>query len=399
MTGRSITAVRWGLVACAVVLIAGPVETVVVVLRSDLDRSLLGFLPVVVTYGAVGMAIVARRPGNAIGWIFVASGVTGSIGLLCKAIGTSAVPMGASAPWWAVWAGWLSLIYVELVSLPYLFLFLLFPDGHLLSRRWRWVAIAGVMVTTGSAVIVAVSDQNFARSRSGQPGDLNFPGMVHPLQLLPHEPAGFLYDNIFAPLSLAVLALSVVSLVVRYRRSRGAERQQLRWFLAASAFAVSVFVVTAIFWPDQITVAFSLLFPLIPVACGVAILQYHLYDIDRLISRTVSYVVVSGLALAVYVGVVSATTYLVPRQTSSWGVAVATLAAAAVFRPLLVRVRRAVDRRFDRRHVDAVAAAESFGRRVAERAEPDATVVELVDVVDETLAPVSIAVLLMPGPS
>ena len=395
MTPKPGTALTSLLVGATVIVVGGSVTAVWSVLRSGQDPSDLEFLPVVLCYGLVGIAVVARRPANAVGWVFLVAGVSSAIGILCKVVGVGAAPLGASAPAIAVWAAWFSLIYVELVALPLVYAFLLFPDGHFLSPRWRWLGVAAVVVGAASAVTVAISDQNFGHPASGTAADANFPGLVHPLQLVDGGRLLVLYADVLGPAMIVLVASAGVSVAIRYRRSRGVERLQIRWFLAAVVVAMAVWIPTIAFLPDYNTDVFAALFPLIPLACGVAILRYRLYDIDRLVSRTVSYAVVTGLALAVYLGIVTATTRLLPPQTSAWGVAAATLTAAAGFRPLLHRVRVRVDRRFDREHFDAAATVEAFGRQLRDVADPDRVATGLVAGVRATVGPAHVGLHLV----
>jgi hypothetical protein len=389
--GRALTSL---LIGATVVVVGGSVVAVWLVQRSGQDAGDLEFLPVVLCYGLVGIAVVARRPANAVGWIFLVAGVASAIGILCKVIGVGAAPLGDDAPSYAVWAAWVSLIYVELVALPFVYAFLLFPDGRFLTRRWRWIGVAAVVVSAVDAVIVAISDQNFSHPASGSADDVNFPGLEHPLRLVDGGRLVVAYGDVLAPLSVALLVTAVVSVAIRYRRARGVERLQIRWFLASVVVAMTLWVPTIAFWPDHITDVFAVVFPLIPLACGVAILRYRLYDIDRLVSRTVSYALVTGVALAVYLGIVTATTRLLPAQTSAWGVAAATLAAATVFRPLLHLVRDRVDRRFDREHFDATATVDAFGRQLRDVADPERVAAELMAAVRTTVGPEQVGLYL-----
>jgi hypothetical protein len=252
--------------------------------------------------------------------------------------------------------------------------FLLFPDGRPLSRRWRWVAVAVVVNSSLGALMVAISNLNFSDPTVLKGTDqLNYPGLQHPLPLVdPHrlEASYVLYQNV----EIALMLLAVASLVVRYRRSAGVERPQVRWVMFAAAVAVSGFVLCLALAPDLTVVAFGILFSLIPIACGIAILRYRLYDIDRIISRTTSYVLVTGLLLASFALVVTSVTRVLPPGSSS----------AAV-------VQRVVDRRFDRASYDASRTVEVFGRWLRDQVDPDATSAELLDVVRRTMAPTSTA--------
>lgn len=343
-----------------------------------------------VAFALVGAAIAWRRPGNLIGWLFIVTGSLSSVGLLGKVLATAAVNSGDAATSLVTWAAWLSVVYVELVTLPIVLALLLFPDGRPLSPRWRSVAVAVTVNSLLGALMVAISNLDFSDPTVLEgAGQLNYPGLQHPLPLVdPHQLAAayLLYQRV----DVALMLVAVASLVVRYRRSTGVERLQVRWVMFAAALAVSGFVLCVTFSPDNTVVAFAILFPLIPIACGVAILRYRLYDIDRIISRTVSYAIVSGLVLATYALVVTSASRLVPGG-SALVVASATLAAAALVRPLLRRVQRVVDRRFDRASYDAGRTVEAFGHRLRDQVDPDATSTDLLDVVRRTMAPTSTA--------
>jgi hypothetical protein len=194
----------------------------------------------------------------------------------------------------------------------------------------------------------------------------------------------------FAVLLLACMVASALSVWGRYRRSSPVERTQIRWFAWASGVVVVVFV-TSFIAPDNETVqaVVTTSYGLIPASIGVAVLRYRLYDIDRIVSRTLSYAVVTAAAVGVYALVVTSVSRLVDGSPS-WAVAAATLVAAAVFRPLLGRVRSAVDRRFDRERYDARRIVESFGVRLRDEVHTDAAAAGLVAAVGRTLAPAAV---------
>ena len=215
----------------------------------------------------------------------------------------------------------------------------------------------------------------------------NFPALGHPLQLIPEPLAGVIYA-VAQLASVAIVGLSAVCLAARFRRSRGQSREQLKWLVAASALVAIGFTMCAL-WPNvfgEAVVAFLVLMPLIPVACGVAIMRYHLYDIDRIIGRTTSYVLVSGVLLVVYVGVVTSAGRLFP-ESGSLSVAAATLAAAALFRPVLRWARAVVDRRFNREQFDAERAVEEFAARLRVEVETGEVRSDLLAVLETTLQP------------
>jgi hypothetical protein len=199
-----------------------------------------------------------------------------------------------------------------------------------------------------------------------------------------------------------------VSAVLRTRRAVGIERLQMRWFAFAVCVMVSVVVLSAVpsLQDNDVlgTVLFVLALTLIPLSCGIAILRYHLYDIDQIISRTTAYALVTAVLLAVYALVVTSLTGLVPAsdssgQTDSWAVAIATLVAAALFRPVLKWARRVVDRRFNREQYDAEVAVEVFAREMRDEVEPQHVTMSLVQVVKQTVQPSGVALWLRDGPA
>jgi hypothetical protein len=197
--------------------------------------------------------------------------------------------------------------------------------------------------------------------------------------------------GVFTVVALLCLVLSVVSLFVRFRGATVVERAQLRWFaFSAAAFLLSL-PLQQLLPGGSNGAAANLLFTatatFVPVSCGVAILRYRLYDIDRIISRTVSYAIVTGLALAVYALLVTSASRLLPSGASPLVVAGATLAAAALARPLLSRVQHGVDRRFNRTRYDAERTVEEFGVRLRDQVESGAVAHDLLAVVGATVAP------------
>jgi len=305
---------------------------------------------VILAFSTVGSLIASRRPENPIGWLFCLGAfcwILGELALeyavyaLITAPGT--LPAGAWAAWFGGWVrgmGWLIIV---------LFLLLLFPTGRLPSPRWRpvlWGAVAFVVFFTLAIWLSPTSD------------DLRLAFVSNPLGL-DLEVAGILIEVLYLMLPLA-LVVSGATVIVRFRRSRGDERQQLKWFAYAVALMVSVFV----FWfslalaglvpPDALLWTVPLLG--LPAGVGVAILKYRLYDIDRIINRTLVYAALTVTLAVTYLGGVvllqlalRATT----GQESTLAVVASTLAIAALFNPLRRRVQSFVDRRFYRRKYDA----------------------------------------------
>jgi hypothetical protein len=366
-------------------------------------RATLVVLLAVAAYAAVGWVIARRKPGNAIGWLFLAVAALTGLAEIGDGLGRRAIATGDPTSPTGQWGGWLlAAVWIPLICCAMLFTLQLFPDG-LLSRRWRpllWASVAAsLLVTLGRALATPLELVGATNSNGGCLGGIvpkergcsyavdNPLGVSHSLVTATSSDAlSRLLD-----ISLAVcVLLSLVSVVLRFRRSHGVQRLQMRWF-ALSAVAVGLFVLSSIvtsngpnpLWRE---IVMSLVIASIPVTCGIAILRYRLYDIDRIISRTTSYAIVTGLVIAVYAVIVtSASRFL--HSNSPLVVAGATLVAAAVARPALRRVQGVVDRRFDRAHYDGLRTVEAFGTQLQHTV--DATVVqaELLSAVQATLQP------------
>jgi hypothetical protein len=333
----------------------------------------------------VGALIATHRPRNPIGWIFCAVGLTQGLlsfsyeyGIYALRTAPGSVPGGPLAFWAATW------VWAPGVGLLLTFVPLLFPDGRLPSRRWRPVAWL-------SAVAVALNSGLYAALL----WPLRGPALVDYDAGEPLEAA--LEMVLGAALLLMVLCglACVTALFVRFHRARGIERQQLKWFLFASVITVAVVV------EGQLG-SRLLVLPLvasIPVAVGIAILRYRLYEIDRIINRTLVYGLLTAVLGLCYVAG-SLVFVLVAGAGSdppSWLVAAATLAAAAVFRPARRRIQAAVDRRFNRRRYDAAKTIEAFSARLREQLDLDTLSAELLTVVDQTMQPTKASLWLRPS--
>ena len=338
----------------------------------------------------VGALVVAHRPGNAIGWIFSAIALLAFTGQLASEYATYAyvtrpgsLPGAILAAWYGSWPWWLVLA-LALVFTP-----LLFPTGRLVSPRWRPVAwLAGA--TTAVATLLT----------SLQPtlGTFGDQVVMNPIGV---TAVGDLVGSAVGLALLGLLVLSAVlalaSLVIRFRRSRGEERQQLKWF----TYACALLPLAALgdFLPGPVgDLLFAALVLLLPVATGIAILRHRLYDIDRLINRTLVYGLLTALLGGVYAAAVLVLGLFggVGRDPPSWAVAGATLAVAALFQPARRRIQSVVDRRFNRRKYDAARTVEVFSRRLREEVDLDTLSAELLAVVDETVQPAKASLWLQP---
>jgi hypothetical protein len=371
---------RWALLGL------GVLGLVLLLVNGTADLNVAFFVPFA-TYGAVGFLLARLRPGNALGWVFLAVGVLGFLLSGTFALAQQRFDAGQlglvteGAAWFGFWS------WMVLLSLATVFPLLLFPDG-LPSRRWRpvlWFAV-------GSTVLNAAMFAFVPRLVVPEVGvDVDNPFSPRWLSWLPSSPEE---TPLFGVLTLTLAALVVVAAVgqvLRYRAAGEVVRMQLRWFaLAAAILAVAMTMETVLESRFANSVVVGALFvgalAFVPVACGIAVLRYRLYEIDRIISRTASYVLVTGLVLGVYVCVVWSVPQLLP-QSSDLAVAAATLAAAALFRPLLSRVQSSVDRRFNRSRYDADRAVEAFANRLRDEVDPARVSTDLLQVVDQTVAP------------
>jgi hypothetical protein len=345
-------------------------------------------------FATVGVMILARRPDNRIGWLCWAIGFTFTLSNLSSRQLWEVLT--ANEDWSAAWAlaaqlGTVAWLGTLLGLLP--FLILLFPTGRLLSPRWRPVAW-----TLGLVVGL------YLTARLLMPGPVG-PGVpTNPLGVESAE--GFLeLVQAIAGVTTPFLALAVVgSLVLRFRRSRGDERQQLKWLTYAVAVDAVMFPTlgpAAERWAPLLgeLVVFPVAVSLIPIAIGVAVLKYRLYDIDRVINRTLVYGLLTVLLGAVYAaGVFTAGRLLDPADgESELAVAASTLAVAALFQPARRRIQAVVDRRFNRRRYDATRTIEAFSRRLRDEVELDTLSAELLAVVDQTMQPTAISLWLQPA--
>jgi hypothetical protein len=260
---------------------------------------------------------------------------------------------------------------------------LLFPTGRLPSPRWRPVAVVAGMTTaalmgmTAFQPTIRLQDQNY--------------WVDNPIGLawIP-VPETSAVGGVLVGLLAACMVAAVVSLVLRFRRSRGVERQQLKWVVYAGVLLLLTIPVGE-YLPATIGDAlFGLIIAFLPVAAGIAILRYRLYDIDRLINRTLVYGLLTAILGLGYAGVVLLLGQLfggVGGDPPSWAVAGATLSVAALFQPARRRIQAVVDRRFNRRKYDAAKTVEAFSARLRDEVDLDALSAELLAVVDQTMQP------------
>ena len=371
MSKRLPNGLAWTLLGLTVVLQTAGV--VLALTGGEAWAAAFGFIPITVSFALVG-ALIAVRAGNRLGWYFLAGATVTALSVAAKAYASrtpAAVLPGAA------WAGWILTVSLG-VTAPFFFLTpLLFPDGRPPSPRWRPVIWIAILAGVAAAVSSAISDVNFHS---------DFPQLRDPVVLV--APLGTVY-NLATTIGPLVFLAGAVSMVVRYRRSGQEQRLQLKWFVYASAVSALVVAVAAFTTKNPLP-EFEIIVPLIPAAVGIAIFKYHLYDIDRLISRTLAYVIVTGLLVGVYTGLVILAGVL--GFSTPPAVAIATLAAAALFSPLRRRVQHAVDKRFNRVRYDAELTAAAFAARLRDAVDLDTVRAELRQTVDSAVQPAHISI-------
>lgn len=354
------------------------------------------FLTAVYMFAVMGALVAAKRPGHRMGSIFLATGLLamlsyGSFEYSVAAVyGPASLPLGGEMTWFGMW-GWVPMTGgICLVLLTY-------PTGRLLSRPWSaplaLVTIATILAFTGSlgfwdhrgSLLLEVT------TLESMPRLAGVPSWSHALVAAA------------SPIALLAILLSIVSVIARFRRSRGEERQQMKGlFLAA---LIMIFgglmdaVSTALVGPDSVS-TFDVLAPLgllaVPIGTGIAVLRYRLYDIDLVINRTIVYVLLTGVLAVTYLSLVVVIQRLLGPLTRESDVAIAgsTLAVAALFRPLRTRIQAFIDRRFNRRKYDAQQTLESFSARLRDEVDLQHLTKDLTVVVRDTMEPAHVSVWL-----
>jgi hypothetical protein len=354
----------------------------------------------VVAMVGVGAGLAIRVPANKVGWLLVVAGLALGLEFVGIAYANASDAFGGGSWPGTVVAVWL---YSNLLSIPVVIVAigipLIFPNGHLLSPRWRWVAAAVVLATTHAFLKAGFS-----------PGLIPDTNVENPFAIPALQPllsaTDFALSPIFGPVfGPAVFLVPVIAVAVRYRRGGSLERQQLKWLIAVTAWsAISWSVVVlgeALEAPVATTVGwYSALLAMtgLPVAIGIAVLRYRLYAIDRIISRTLSYGAITAVLLVVFATVVvGLQTALTPfTRGSSVPVAISTIVVFAMFQPLRRRIQRAVDVRFDRASVDRDRTASAFAERLGGEVDMEAVKMDLQATIDGSIRPTSQVLWLRP---
>jgi len=345
-----------------------------------------------VSAATVGAVLATRRPRHPVGWLLLILGLalnTSGVAAAYTAYGLVARP-GALPAAGAV--AHYSPIFI-LTALPALsFVLLLTPTGSLPSPRWRWWAWV-----TGAASVMLLGAVAVARGSL----DPRYQAENNPLDFRGVGGALLVVNQVALGVTLLAVVVGAGSLVVRFGRARGVERQQLRWVACAAVLvalaAVAALASAALGLPELLGWAAGVCVALLPLAAGAAILRYRLYDLDRIISRTLSYGLLTLLLGLGYTGMVLGLGRLLP-QGSSLVVAAATLAVAALFQPARRRIQQLVDRRFNRRRYDAARTIQAFSARLRQQVDLDTLTAELLTVVDQTMQPTQVSLWLRPSP-
>jgi MFS family permease len=320
----------------------------------------------------VGFVLASRRPENRIGWLFLVAGVAQGLSgfstqyaLHALVAAPESLPAGRVVAWLA---NWIWVIPVAGLTV----LFLLFPTGRLRSRRWRpaaWLIGGAFTLATVWALIIASRE------------------WAHPFALSYLDEPLFLV--MFFLVSVALL-VGLAAVVVRFAKSSGEERLQLKWWCATAAPVLVVVLAASIVNSAVVNVLQSLALLCMWTAIAIAVLKHRLYEIDRIISRTLAYAIVTGLLVGVYAGLVLLATQVLTLK-SPVAVAGSTLVAAALSSPLRSRVQRAVDRRFNRARYDADQMVAAFAARLKDAVDPNAVQADLASVVQRALEPAHVS--------
>jgi hypothetical protein len=387
---RAATRLAWSLCAGCIAGICG-----LVVLKALNGATDLWSMPVVVAplaFAVVGALVASRQQRNPVGWQLLAVGVFMTANLAGESYSRYALLTAPGSLPGGLYGAWLGWSYAPIVAILAVFLPLYFPTGRLLSPRWRPVLWLGagflVLAVAGNAL---------------WPGpDVLVPGVDpvrNPVVFLPRaKPLFELLQGLAGLRLLPAIGGAIAALVVRFRRSRGVERQQLKWFTYAAALAPLPPLAYNVD-PRIFELLRPVIFPLVPISVGVAILRYRLYEIDRIINRTLVYGLLTILLGAIFTAGVFGLGQLLNPVTgeSALAVAASTLAVAALFQPARRRIQAVVDRRFNRRRYDAAKTIEAFSTRLRDQIDLDTLSTELLAIVDQTMQPTRASLWLRPS--
>ena len=400
MSVRAVGAISWVVFPLVVVLTLGGIY--LSVLNRAVDEPgaagvVVSTLPDLVALGllALGLLVAHGRPANPVGWIIAGTVVTAGLTDFVESYAVYALytdpgslPGGETMAWLSNWT------FIPVLFAAPAMLFLLFPDGKLVSHRWRpvfWIVILTTLAAMTSAIFQPVLN------------DPPFEGVVNPLGFAPPQALLAPLSYIGWPGMAASFLVAALAMILRLRRSRGLERQQLKWLAAAAAVLplASVSGVVLYYLGYESIAGFLAIFSIFPIflAAGYAILRYRLYDIDLIINRTLVYGSLTATLVAGYVGtvvVLQRALVFFTGQESTLAVVASTLVIAALFNPLRRRFQAFIDRLFYRRKYDAAKTLEAFSIKLRDETDLDALGSDLVSVVRETMQPAHASLWLRP---
>ncbi|HEX2741579.1 MAG TPA: hypothetical protein VHM69_14135 [Rubrobacter sp.] len=393
MTRRAARRLAVATCALTLVLISG-IGVMTFLNRGDIYD--VNFTIVGVSSAIVGGVVASRQVTNPVGWLFLGSALSAALRELAGAYAVYGIitnPGALPLPYAAAWLSNAVVLIGPVMS--FVLIPLYFPNGKPVSRRWSlvaWIALVSLPVIT---LLYALA-----------PGEaVNGSGIQNPLGVEALRPVMEGFQSIALVWYIGLILAAAASLVVRFRRSVGEERLQLKWFTFAAAFIPVWFLVNSPIEaaiPNLFALLDSLIIAAVPIAAGIAILRYRLYDIDLIINRTLVYGALTLFLALIYFGgvvVVQAALRAVSGQESSLAVVASTLMIAALFTPLRRRIQSFIDRRFYRRKYDAARTLEEFGSHLREETDLDRLGEELVSVVRETVQPEHASLWLRPQQS
>ena len=410
MSARLATWLAWSLCALCVALAAACLifsllngHTLYEMVLTGIPTTVI-LLTQMVSFSVVGALIASHRPENPIGWLFCAAALFYGIEIAGEEYAIYALftnpdslPLGAELAWLTEWF-WVPGFGIILVFLP-----LLFPDGHLPSRRWRGVGWLGGL----SIGLICVLTSIVLWPERG-PALLQLEGFGGEVEEWRYAISEWVLQ-LGGPMLLVAGLGAVISLFVRFRRARGDERQQIKWFASAAALTLAWILVAEVIVAEQqpgeiVALSGLLVIASIPVATGIAILRYRLYDIDRIINRTLVYGSLTVMLALLYFGGVSAIQALFGALTGQekqpqLAIVVSTLVIAALFNPLRRRIKSFIDRSFYRSKYDAAKTLGAFSAKLREETDLDALSDALTSVVSETMQPAHVSLWLRSDPA
>jgi hypothetical protein len=353
--------------------------------NADLTGEIL-FGAATVSFGLVGLLLVVRAPGNRIGPVLVVAGALLALANGCDVYGAAGAAADPMWPGSAVAALVGDALFVVPIVLALIGVPLIFPDGHLISRRWRFIVWLTAVALAANTIGTLVGSSTATS------------GLANPLAVPELEPIGAFLGGFASATSVIGFGAAAAALWVRYRRGGPTERQQLKWLVAVAALAALFFPIAFIVPVQEIGNAAFILGTLtligLPLAIGLAILRYRLYDIDRIVSRSIAYGLITAILLAAYGAAILVLQGPLSALTGSDTILVAlsTLIVAALFQPLRRRVQRVVDRRFDRARYDADRTAVDFAERLRDQTDLTAVTTALDRTTRTALAPRTTAI-------